>query len=301
MPISPHITFPGVGVRMHGDIIWLALIIRSLSFLPFVIGSVGAQVVETTPLENFPAPYAELPISPNDQLVAQYSDPIIESEWCPSPCPSSLWEIDIGLIPTTLLFDDDTGLAVRMNIDRDNPAGVGKGAQFWFFDQSLRTRDGPLDFSAQTFFFDFYKRLRIERRELALGGGFAAGHIDFDWRWLRYDNQFFGGGGSVFGEAFYPLFTMEKAEFGAIGRARIALLAGVWEDDGEFHVGRDSFTLIDEFAWGFEMRRRFGRERGKYWYVDIERELQNWGTLLDIPYTADIGIQGLAFNFGVAW
>jgi hypothetical protein len=49
------------------------------------------------------------------------------------------------------------------------------------------------------------------------------------------------------------------------------------------------------------LRRRFGRGHNKYWYIDLERELQDWGRLLEFPYSTTLEFQGTAINLGVAW
>lgn len=293
MPIHPHKTIRWFVVRMLVRLIVIQWMLPSIGLFLCIADGVCAQGVETTNLENPPsAPYAELPIQMDVQPNIPSAEAIGDPEWSPSPYQSSLWKVDIGYIPTTVSWDDDFNTALRLSVAREDSMGFGRDAQLWVFNEGI--------LSAQTFYYDFYKRLRIEKGQLDLGGGFAAGHLRYDWHSWD-DDQFFGGGGSIFGRGYYPLLSSEKTSLGAIGRARLALLAGVWDDGGKFTVDRNSLALIDEFAWGLEFRRRFGRGQNKYWYIDVERELQDWGALLHFPYPAGLDFQGTAINFGLAW
>ena len=115
----------------------------------------------------------------------------------------------------------------------------------------------------------------------------------------RFVRHFWGGGVGAVIDGFYPLLRYQWTDFGPVAYGRVAALVGFWDDhwDG---FGQDSFTIIDEFAWGLEWRHRFGIHRDKTLFVDVKRELQNWGDP-SLPFVSGLDIQGTAINLGVSW
>jgi hypothetical protein len=278
---------------------------RAVLCLALCLGAGGRILGQTTeaPLLDPPIfasqPYdvpGELPIHIAEQPPPESLVPDGEPDWCPSPCPPSQWKADVGYVPTTLFHNNDhMHTAVRLDVEHDDPSGLGRSAHLWLFHQGF----GRDDVSFATFHYDFDKQVRIGQGELLLGAGLAAAYVNEDFG--RDDSQFFGAGGSISGSGFYPLLCSERTTLGGVGRARIALLGGFFHDRHGLSVDRDSLLLIDEFAWGLELRHQYGQQPGDYWFIDVEREIQNWGGAIQLPYIAGTTFQGLALNFGVAW
>jgi len=168
---------------------------------------------------------------------------------------------------------------------------VGTRAQIWTFNDE----SGFLDVSASTLYWDFYKRLVGGDGELAIGGGLAGTHLQIENQWVGRDSEFTGGGISLFAEGFYPLLRFPDTDVGVIGHARMAFVTPI-EDDMSY----DTVTMNDELRWGIELRRRFGYKQKKFWYVNVVREMQHWGSAQSL-FERDQTFLGTAINFGLAW
>ncbi len=233
-----------------------------------------------------------------------------EPPWCASPYKNSAWRIEVDLIPmmshvSEMAFGDwsnNGSLALRLNLGYEDDEGFGTRAVFWGVDDEADTLAGRVDLTASTFYLDFYKRFFVEQAELVLGGGVAGANLEYDLKDWGERATLSAGGISIFGEGFYPLWRFAKTDVGSIGRARIALLTGQWNDRGTPFVddtNNDVMSII-ELAWGLEIRRRFGRLEDKYWYFDIVPEFQRWESS-SLPSEFNPGFEGTAFNFGLAW
>jgi len=72
------------------------------------------------------------------------------------------------------------------------------------------------------------------------------------------------------------------------------------EHDGSIEFGQGTIPVIEEFTWGLELRHRFGTHQNKYFYVDVERDLQEWGSW-GVPYVSFTSFQGTAVHLGFGW
>lgn len=245
-----------------------------------------------------------------DPGLAPYAEPLGEPPWCESPYRSSAWRFEIDFIPTISHvseqafgdWDDNGSLALRLNLGYEDCDGFGTRLAFWGFGQESRTFVDDVDLRASTFYWDFYKRFFVQNAELTVGGGLAGSHLEYELQFFNDKANFSGGGLSVFGEGFYPFLRFRKTDIGSVGRARLALLSGRWEDDGMPFINdtdHDVMTIL-EVAWGLELRRRFGRREDKYWYIGIVPEFQRWESA-SLPDDFDPGFQGTNINFGLAW
>jgi hypothetical protein len=198
-----------------------------LFILAFALLAPIASAQPVGPTMVLPQP---APVEPMLELIYEeepfgIADPPIEPEfvgepdWCDSPYRNGAWRFGFDLIPTELGissnafggWDSVGGTAVRLEIGYERPSGVGVRGQLWAFgEEEIDTGMGDVDFSASTFFLDFYKRLYIEDAELALGGGLAGAHMLFDLPNANQKADFSGGGVSLFGEGFYPLWRWTK-------------------------------------------------------------------------------------------
>src|SRR6185295_785145 len=107
--------------------------------------------------------------------------------------------------------------------------------------------------------------------------GPSGGHLRFE---LPDDSssRFNGGGISVFVEGFQPTWRWAKVDLGVVGRARLSLMEGDWDDSTGTVIPRthhDSMSIV-EAAWGLELRRRYGQCEEHYWYIDLLFEHQRW-------------------------
>jgi hypothetical protein len=238
------------------------------------------------------------------------AEPLGEPPWCDSPYRGSAWRIELSLIPMSSHvseqafgeWDNGEGAAVRLTLGYEGCDGFGTRLVFWGFGTEADTLAGDVELGASTFYWDFYKRFFIQQAELVLGGGLAGSHLEYDLKDFNDDANFSGGGLTIFGEGFYPFWRFAKTDIGSIGRARLALLSGEWQDNGTPFVNdadHDLMTIV-ELAWGLEIRRRFGRTQDKYWYFDIVPEFQRWDSA-SLPDVFDPGFQGTNFTFGLAW
>jgi hypothetical protein len=263
-----------------------------------------AELADSTPAEQrFAQIESELPPVDYDPLVP-YSEPIGEPEWCESPYRTSAWRFEIYFTPTTFhLTDgaarywttDDAASVQRLGIGYENASGFGSRVRSWTLDEEFRVSAGAVESRVSTFYWDVYQRFLIEDAEVAVGGGLAVGNLRFASPFLTGTSRFTGGGVSIFGEGFYPFLRFKKTDVGVIGQARLAVLAP-FEDD----IGDGQGTIIDDLEWGLELRRRFGRQQDKSWYVSITREFQHWADA-SLPLTTDQNLQSTAIRFGVAW
>jgi hypothetical protein len=184
---------------------------------------------------------------------------------------------------------------------------LGVFAQGFNINDPLRLWLDELVLFTSTFNLDLYRRFFLNETEIVLGVGPAAGGLGFD---LIHDDSttqeshFFGLGISGFVEGWHPLWRLERADIGLVGRGRLTLLTGDWADDTEFIIPdttEDSVTVF-ELAWGFEMRRPFGQNLDRYWFANWMFEHQThtspWiGEFAD----TSVALTGINLNFGVAW
>jgi hypothetical protein len=227
-------------------------------------------------------------------------DPLGEPPGCPPPCEPTSVRIGIEFNPTTSkihgdgfgFWTDESVAASRISIRHENPDGVGWRVQFWDFEEEVRAFPRDIDIEASTLYLDAEKTFHTGGAELTFGGGLAGARLAID----RFrEDQFIGIGGSIFGEAYYPFLRFTKADLGVTGHGRLAVLGSVEED-----IIHNRVALIDDFGWGLEFRRRFGARQDKFWYVNVEREIQLWESSSHIN-AADEVFQGTSFKFGVAW
>ena len=261
-------------------------------------------------LDGFPQPSTAVYGPQYAQPLTERPAPMGETPWCESPYRTSAWRIEFDLIPTISHvseqafgeWSDNGSLALRLNLGYENCDGFGTRLEFWGFDDEQETLAGKVELSASTFYWDFYKRFFVQDAELVLGGGVAGASMEYDLKTLHERAMLSSGGLSIFGEGFYPLWRFKQTDVGTVGRGRIALLSGQWNDHGTPFVDdtdHDLMTIID-LAWGLEIRHRFGRMEDKFWYIDIVPEFQRWESA-SLPNEFDPGFQGTAINFGLAW
>jgi hypothetical protein len=253
----------------------------------------------------YPAP------QPNSELIV----PPASDSWCLPPQPplrTSSWTAAVELIPTvTRLTDwqfgrweDDSTLALRLILGYEDPEGIGVRARFWGLSQDAETPADDVELNMGSFNLDLYKRVLLDRGELAFGGGPASGGLEFK---LSDDthSRFEGAGGDMFLDGYYALVEFDKAELGAVARGRYTILLGDWRDTtGDLIVpSTDNDTMtVAELAWGLELRRRFGPCEDHSWFLGILAEYQRWQSdwMSNLAGTS-IGASGVNFYTGLNW
>jgi hypothetical protein len=277
---------------------------------PTIVPSPAATPVPVAIPASNPPPLIATPTDVFTQPVAPSTTVIGEPPWCASPYRNSAWRIEFAVIPTTSDVSDfafgewkDNGaLALRLGLGYEGSDGVGTRLQFWGIGQEAKTLIDDVDLNASTFYWDFCKRLYIQDAELVLGGGLAGSNLEYKLSHFSNKAEYSGGGISLFGEGFYPLWRFKSTDIGSVARGRVALMTGSWDDDGMPFINdtdHDVMTVF-ELAWGMELRHRFGPNEDKYWYIDLVPEFQAWDSK-SLPDAVDPGFQGTSINFGLAW
>jgi hypothetical protein len=183
----------------------------------------------------------------------------------------------------------------RGEFSLENDEGFGVRGVIWSLDSSGDLDGGTLDVRVATYYLDAYRRYFDGRGELLLGGGLAYGSLKIDSPVVDPVHRFDGLGGSLVGEGFYAILRYEKTDIGAVGRARLALLAPL-----EDNFGSSQAMLVDELGIGLELRRRWGKFNHKMWFLRISEDFQHWSDL-DSPFSADQRVEGTTFTLGFAW
>ena len=210
----------------------------------------------------------------------------------PSPHGTPRWEIDLAYVPTTIDYNDNhMGDAFRLNLAHEDGDGFGRRGRLWVFHQDFNRW---FDLTATTFSYDLYRRVHSTRRDNVRLGPIAL------YDTSGHNSHFFAAGASIFAEGLYPLLRSEHTELGPVGSARLAAMVGVGDNDGSLEFGTDTLPIIDEYSWGLELRHRFGQHQDKYFFVDVTRDLQDWGSP-EIPYVAGTSFQGTAIKLGWIW
>ncbi len=229
-----------------------------------------------------------------------------------SPYRNSSWIVDFDLIPTAAQFTesefgswtDDGSLALRLNLGYENFTGDGMRVRLWTFGQEQATPATTVDLGASTVYWDLYRRLYVEDAELVIGGGAAGANAEFSFPDIDAHAHLNSGGGSIFGEAYFPFAHYEKTDIATVFRARLAVLRGEWRDSGTPFVpdtNHDSITITD-IAWGLELRRRFGLHEDKYWAIRFLPEYQRWDSAwLGEFADSNLAFVGASISFGLAW
>jgi hypothetical protein len=197
---------------------------------------------------------------------------------------------------------DNGGLALRLGLGYEGADGIGTRLQFWGIAQQASTPVDDVDLNASTFYWDFYKRFFIDDAELVLGGGIAGSHLEYKLDHFSNKANYSGGGISVFGEGFYPLWRFKSTDIGSVVRGRLALMSGQWRDDGMPFIDdtdHDVMSII-ELGWGMELRHRFGPNEDRYFFVDIVPEFQHWESA-SLPNAVAPSFEGTNISFGLAW
>ncbi|HEX4415914.1 MAG TPA: hypothetical protein VH107_19945 [Lacipirellulaceae bacterium] len=270
-----------------------------LTIIPPMPESVSTNGFGSAPV----APYSPPPVAP-------YTPPLTEPPWAPSPYQNSAWRLELDFIPTESHvaerefggWDNNSDLALRLSLGYEGCDGFGTRLAFWGFDDVASTAAGDVELEASTFYWDFYKRFFVQDAELVLGGGLAAASLKYDVKDFGDRANYSGGGTTIFGEGFYPLWRFAATDVGTLGRGRISLLSGSWRDHGTPLVDetdQDLMTII-ELGWGLEIRHRFGIKQDKYWYIDIVPEFQRWESST-LSRSMNPGFEGTNINFGLAW
>jgi hypothetical protein len=237
---------------------------------------------------------AASPTTPPEVVPGTMANDLANAPACPpSQFGAPRWEVDFAYIPTTIDFNNhDMGKAYRLDLAYEDEAGYGRRGRFWLYQQDFSPW---LDLTATTFSYDLYRRVRFERGEIAYGWGPIAlydtgGH----------DSHFFAAGASIFAEGFYPLLRNQRTECGPVGSGRLAAMIGLSDFEGSLQFGTDTLPIVEEYSWGLELRHRFGEHQDKYFFVDVTRDLQDWGAP-EIPYVAGTSFQGTAIKLGWIW
>jgi hypothetical protein len=234
------------------------------------------------------------PPAPSDVVPGTMAADIAGAPACPpSPHGSPRWEIDFAYVPTTIDFNsNDMGKAYRLDLAHEDDGGYGRRARLWVFHQQFNRW---IDLNAATLSYDLYRRVQFERGEITYGWGPMALYDT-----SGHNSHFFAAGASIFAEGFYPLLRSERTDLGPVGSARLAALIGVGDYDGSVEFGTNTLPIIDEYSWGLELRHRFGGHQDKLFFVDVTRDLQNWGSP-EIPYVTGTSFQGTAIKLGWIW
>jgi hypothetical protein len=240
---------------------------------------------EELPPNGYPTPDAQQPL-------IEGCEPLVMPDWAQSAYRRNGWRFAI----LNGISDDSDEFLIRGNLGYEHEDGHGKRAELWYF----KDEAGASEYSASSFYFDYYKRFFYNDAELLLGGGFALGHENLELG-SGDCNRFYGGGGSVVLEGFLPFVNGKRADFGAVGRGRVAGLIGRWDQEwGPKDAFDDWAMFVEEFGWGLEYRQQFGKNEGHFWYLTLMRELQHRSGA-DFPLGTDAMIETTAFKFGVTW
>jgi hypothetical protein len=183
----------------------------------------------------------------------------------------------------------------RVEFSIENDEGYGLRGMIWSLDSKGDLGSGSLDVRVATYYLDAYRRYIEGRGELLLGGGLAYGNLKIDSSFVDPVHRFNGLGGSLVGEGFYAFLRFDKTDLGAIGRARLALLAPL-----EDNFGDSQAMWVDELGIGLELRRRWGKFEQKLWFLRVSRDFQHWSDA-DAPFAADQRVEGTTFTVGFAW
>jgi hypothetical protein len=183
----------------------------------------------------------------------------------------------------------------RVEFSIENDEGYGLRCMLWSLDSEGDLDVGSLDVRVATYYLDGYRRYIEGRGELLVGGGLAYGNVKIDSSFVDPVHRFSGLGGSLVGEGFYAFLRFDKTDIGAVGRARLALLAPL-----EDNFGDSQAMWVDELGIGLELRRRWGKFDHKMWFLRVSRDFQHWSDA-DAPFAADQRVEGTTFTVGFAW
>jgi hypothetical protein len=270
-----------------------------------------------------PAPITAPTVIPPANSSSTYSSPQGPTEiiapppsdgWClppQGPCRTSSWTAAVELIPTVTRitdgplgrWEDDSSLAIRLILGYEDPEGIGVRARFWGLAQDAETSVDDVELNMGSFDFDLYKRVLVDRGELAFGGGPSSGVLEFKLSDDSY-SRFEGAGATMFLEGYYGLVEFEKSELGAIARARYSILLGDWRDTtGVIIPPTDNDTMsIAELAWGLEYRRRFGACEDHNWFIGVLAEYQRWQSDWMGRFSGSaVGASGVNIYTGLNW
>jgi hypothetical protein len=309
------------------DASWRILLTAIVVLAAFRTGH--AQYNETTrlpPRSPSPMPMLARPtvISPANNSLSMYSSPEGSHEfvgpppsddWCvppQSPCRTSSWTAAVEMIPSeTLLTDspfgrwnDNDAFALRFILGYEDPSGYGIRARVWGLGQEVSPPADDVTLSMGSFNLDLYKRVFLDGAEVAFGGGPASGGLEFELSDNTH-SRFEGGGVSMFLDGFYGIHDFEKAQLGAVARARYSLLMGDWRDTtgGGVVSNTDNDTMsVAELAWGLEYRRRFGPCEDHNWFAGLLFEFQRWQSdWMSSAADTSIGVSGINVYTGLNW
>lgn len=297
--------------------LWIALVLLKVA-CPLRAQTPGPTLSAAQPTPVLPEPMIVPPqngtsIYPSPSAGEVIVPPSSEA-WCiPPQVPgrTSSWTVAVEFIPTRTrvtnpqfgVWDDDSSGAGRLILGYEDPEGLGIRARFWGLSQAAETPLEDVDLTMGKFDLDLYKRLFLERGELAFGAGPSSGSLEFK---LSDDShsEFTGTGGSLFVDGYYSLVDFEKSEIGAVARGRYTILFGDWRDSTGFIIApTDNDTMsIAELAWGLEYRHRFGRCEDHSWFVGVLAEYQRWQSDWMARYAAtSLGASGVNIYTGLNW
>lgn len=264
-----------------------------------------------------PANSTGSPYPPPDVIEESVVTPPSDA-WClpPQPrCRTSSWSFATELIPTDSYVvhpdfgswpDDATGFALRLVAGYEDPRGLGVRGRVWGQGQDVEAYSEDVELTASAYDIDLYKRFFIEDSELVLGGGASGRGLKFSQEGNGY-SKFRGTGLSMFVEGFVPLIEFPKSQLGQVGRARLALTTGNWDDTTDPMdniipgTDHDSMT-VTELAWGLEYRRRFGAMEDHSWYVAVMAEHQIWQSgWMTNSLGSSVSFTGLNISTGLSW
>jgi hypothetical protein len=240
--------------------------------------------------------------------------PPSSDNWClpqQEPCRTSSWTAAIELIPTVTRvtdgplgrWEDDSSLAIRLILGYEDPEGIGVRARVWALAQDAETSVDDVELNMGSFDVDLYKRVLIDRGELAFGGGPSSGALEFKLSDNSY-SKYEGAGATMFLDGYYGLVEFDKSELGAIARARYSILLGDWHDTTGFVIPpTDNDTMsIAELAWGLEFRRRFGQCDDHSWFIGVLAEYQRWQSDWMGRFAgSSVGASGVNIYTGLNW
>ncbi len=238
--------------------------------------------------------------------------PVLAEPWPARPVRrSGRWLVGVDLIPTQFQFTDDRfgawpddgGFAMRLAVGYERPSGVGLRGRLWAYGEDATPPAVDVTVAASSFTLEAYKRLKSREGELTLGAGVSGNALQFK---MPDDtkSRFSGGGLTVFADGYLPLVRFERSEFGAVGRGRMSLASGKWEDNTGWLVQSTEHDTMNVFeaAFGLEFRRQFGRRLDKYWSISVTEEIQRWDSPWLGQYThSAAGFDGVNIDFGFMW
>jgi hypothetical protein len=160
----------------------------------------------------------------------------------------------------------------------------------------------PIEITATTAYLDFFKSFYSRNGEFSLGMGPAFGYLQFNFPPYGGSDNYTGGGLTVSGRGYVPVYERNRWQFGLTGQTRATLLGGHWHTDSSAVADVGGTISIVELRLGPEFRHRIGPTADRYLFLRTVAEFQQWrGDGLG-PMGGDaLAMHGVSLDCGVLW